>query len=238
MERRWLERELAAGRSIEAIAREVGRDPSTVAYWVNKHGLTSQLAARHAARGGIEEADLRALVERALSVREIAAERGVSPTAVRHWLRRFDLRTQPAHYARRGAPKPNAIVRECRRHGWTVFRRVGRSGDYRCARCGVARVGRHRRRVKDILVAEAGGACRLCGYDRYSGALQFPHLDPSESGSDSRVAASRGRSRSCARRRESACYCAPTVTRRWRRDSRSSRCLPITRVPQSNSGPG
>ncbi len=53
MEREWLERELAAGRSIEAIAREVGRDPSTVAYWVNKHGLTSQHAPKHAARGGI-----------------------------------------------------------------------------------------------------------------------------------------------------------------------------------------
>ena len=53
MEREWLERELAAGRSIEAIAREVRRDPSTVAYWVNKHGLTSQHAPKHAARGGL-----------------------------------------------------------------------------------------------------------------------------------------------------------------------------------------
>lgn len=25
---------------------------------------------------------------------------------------------------------------------------------------------------------EAGGSCRLCGYDRYAGALQFHHLDP------------------------------------------------------------
>ena len=34
--------------------------------------------------------------------------------------------------------------------------------------------------MKALLVAEAGGACLLCGYDRYSGALQFHHLDASE----------------------------------------------------------
>jgi hypothetical protein len=32
--------------------------------------------------------------------------------------------------------------------------------------------------VKEILVAEAGGSCLICGYDRYAGALQFHHLDP------------------------------------------------------------
>lgn len=35
-----------------------------------------------------------------------------------------------------------------------------------------------RRRVKQQLVAEAGGACVLCGYSRYAGALQFHHVDP------------------------------------------------------------
>jgi hypothetical protein len=36
-------------------------------------------------------------------------------------------------------------------------------------------VARGRRRLKEILVAEAGGSCALCGYDRYIGALQFHH---------------------------------------------------------------
>ena len=38
---------------------------------------------------------------------------------------------------------------------------------------------RRRRRVKGILVEEAGGCCRLCRYDRCLAALQFHHLDPS-----------------------------------------------------------
>jgi len=41
VEAQWLASRLAEGRSIESIAREVNRNPSTVAYWVNKHGLTS-----------------------------------------------------------------------------------------------------------------------------------------------------------------------------------------------------
>jgi hypothetical protein len=32
--------------------------------------------------------------------------------------------------------------------------------------------------VKLRLIAEAGGRCRLCGYDRFPGALHFHHLDP------------------------------------------------------------
>ena len=40
------------------------------------------------------------------------------------------------------------------------------------------RVAARRRRIKEILVAEAGGRCRVCGYDIYIGALQFHHQDP------------------------------------------------------------
>jgi hypothetical protein len=34
--------------------------------------------------------------------------------------------------------------------------------------------------MKVILVAEAGGGCRLCGYSRSLAALHFHHLDPGE----------------------------------------------------------
>jgi len=40
-------------------------------------------------------------------------------------------------------------------------------------------VVKRQRKVKSILVEEAGGCCKLCGYDRYQGALQFHHVDPS-----------------------------------------------------------
>ncbi len=40
MDRDWLARELERGRSIGDIARQVGRHPATVGYWVNKYRLT------------------------------------------------------------------------------------------------------------------------------------------------------------------------------------------------------
>ena len=38
MEEAWLASQLDAGRSFESIGREVGKHPSTVAYWADKTG--------------------------------------------------------------------------------------------------------------------------------------------------------------------------------------------------------
>jgi transposase len=178
MDRGTLTAQLAEGRSIESIARETGRAPSTVAYWINKYGLSTQHARRHAPRGGIERQQLQALVEEGLSIRQIAARCDVSATTVRHWLQRYEMKTQPARYARRDEPKPDRLLRECSRHGWGPFVQVGAAGRYRCARCNTEAVSTRRRRVKELLVAEAGGHCVTCGFSAYVGALQFHHRDP------------------------------------------------------------
>jgi transposase-like protein len=202
MEAAWLAAQLEAGRSIESIARETGRAPSTVAYWVNKHGLASRHAPKHAARGGIDRDVLTALVERGKSIREIAAELDRSATAVRHWLAKFDLQTVGAARRLETSHQP-AVVRECATHGWTTWVRTA-AGRYRCKRCRIEAVSARRRRVKEILVGEAGGACRLCGYSRYAGALQFHHVDPTK-----KVFAlsSRGLARSLAKAREEVVKC-------------------------------
>ena len=205
VDRQWLKEELQDGRSIESIAREAGRDPSTVAYWVHKYGLVSSHAERHAARGGIEREQLEDLVAEGLSIREIADHVGVSPATVRHWLREYGLRTARASVRR--APASNGerlVVRECARHGSTQFVRRGDDKGWRCLRCRSEAVTRRRRRVKAILVREAGGGCALCGYDRHIGALGFHHLDPD----DKRFSlGDRGVARSLERAREEARKC-------------------------------
>ena len=52
MEPEDLAERLEDGEWIEAIARETGRDPSTVSYWVRKHGLTSSQARAPRTRAG------------------------------------------------------------------------------------------------------------------------------------------------------------------------------------------
>jgi hypothetical protein len=165
---------------MEDIAREVGKNPSTVAYWVNKHGLSSPHSQRHRARGRVDEGVLAELVEQGLSVRQIGQALKLSASSVRHWLNKYGLKTQPARYTLRGIPKRPTIFRECSRHGWVEYRLEPGRQVYRCGACASERVAEHRRRVKSVLVAEAGGACLLCGYDKSLAALQFHHLDPEQ----------------------------------------------------------
>ena len=172
---------LAQGLSLAEIGRRFGRDASTVGYWVKKHGLAASHAGKHAARGGLGRQDLQDLIAEGLSIRAISARTGFSPASVRYWMQRHGLTTFAARRRADGRRakadgRSNALM-ECAVHGRTHFRLEGR-GAYRCLKCRSEGVAERRRRVKEILVAEAGGACLLCGYDRFPGALQFHHLDP------------------------------------------------------------
>jgi transposase len=181
MDRDALQLLLAQGVSVEQIGRRFGRHPSTVSYWMRKYGLEAPNRAKHAGKGGIDRAALGALVGRGMTIRQIATELDRSTATIRHWLRRYGLSTAATERARDTrvgrAQEESSLVRECARHGRTAFILEGR-GYYRCKLCRTEQVIRHRRRLKQLLVAEAGGACALCGYGRHLGALQFHHLDP------------------------------------------------------------
>jgi transposase-like protein len=73
MDKQALELLLGQGVSIERIAKRFRKDPSTVSYWVKKHGLRSPYADRHAAKGGIERGPLEELVESRMTIAQIAA---------------------------------------------------------------------------------------------------------------------------------------------------------------------
>lgn len=183
MERSALEVMLAEGLSVEQIGARVGRDASTVAYWVRKHGLRPVNAAKHAPRGAIDADELRQAVAAGLSIAELAETFDRSKGTVRHWLRRYGLRTlNRVGSAKREPVEPGQkgpIVARCDRHGLVEFVSEG-PHRIRCARCRMDYVNRRRRTVKETLVAEAGGRCLICGYDRSPAALQFHHLNPSQ----------------------------------------------------------
>jgi DNA-binding transcriptional ArsR family regulator len=181
MDAEQLKRYLDAGMSFEAIGRAAGLHASTVGYWARKHGFVSAYRADAAARGGLARELLERLVENGSSIREIAQATERSPSTVRHWLRVHGLVTtagQRRSEARRAKEAGlGNLIRACPNHGRAEFILEAR-GHYRCLRCRSEAVTERRRRVKTILVAEAGGRCGLCGYDRHVGALQFHHVDP------------------------------------------------------------
>jgi hypothetical protein len=183
MERERLEQYLAAGMSLGAMAEVTRRHPSTVAYWLRKHGLRANGARKHAPGAGISESDLRPLVEAGLPVREIAARLDRSQSNVRYWIARHGL---PSTIEVRNGERNDRIAAgertfegRCSKHGIVTFV-IENSGRARCRKCRQDRVAAWRRSVKLTLIEEAGGSCAICGYDRYPRALQFHHLDPNE----------------------------------------------------------
>lgn len=181
MEKGLLEECLAKGMSLDAIGELVKKHPSTVSYWLKKHGLTAVGAARHAPKGRIDPDRLRELVGTGASIREIAEEMEAGYSTIRHWLDRLELETErsvrrkESDAARRAGLK-KAYLR-CRMHGHTLFFERPEGG-YRCAKCNTKAVSERRRKVKRMLVQEAGGRCVMCGFDEHPAALQFHHLDP------------------------------------------------------------
>jgi transposase len=183
MDRDALQLLLAQGVSVEQIGRRFGRHPSTVSYWMRKYGLEAPNRAKHASKGGIERERLTELVGRGMTIGEIAEEVGLSKGAVRHWLGRYGLQTshRPDRCSGpRGREAKQAgdrtVTMTCVHHGESEFLPEGR-GAYRCARCRSEAASLRRQTLKAMLVAEAGGRCCLCGYDRHIGALHFHHVE-------------------------------------------------------------
>jgi hypothetical protein len=180
MDRRQLKRYLDEGLSLRQIGKLTDLDHGTVAYWVAKHGLIANGRGRQASRGGLDKESLEMLIEGGATMREMADAQEVSPSTIQYWLKKLGLRTKNG-VGRRPRVKGRKLPvtkATCRRHGETQYVLQGHGG-FRCKRCRAEAVGRRRRRIKELLVKEAGGQCLLCGYDSCQAALHFHHVDPS-----------------------------------------------------------
>jgi transposase len=181
MDRDQLKAWLNAGLSLPEIGALTNRDPSTVGYWVQKHGLVANGRDRYAPRGGLTREQLEPLVESGATLHEIATTVDRSPGTVRYWIARHGLES-PKAVRRRQRDRARAsgertFIGDCRTHGETVFV-VENSGRGRCRKCRMERVTERRRKVKRLLIEERGGRCLVCSYDRFVGALHFHHVDP------------------------------------------------------------
>lgn len=207
MDKRFLQDCLAEGMSLEKIGLRAGKHPSTIGYHLRRHGLVANGALRHRPRGELDRDLIEIAVNEGLTVAEMAAEFDRSKTTIRYWLRRHGLRATGGTRREQAREAKELglryLERRCEHHGRTMFVLEGR-GSYRCMRCRSQRVSAWRRRAKRRLVAEAGGKCRLCGYDRFLGALQFHHLDPQ---CKSFSLSARGCTRSLSELREEAAKC-------------------------------
>lgn len=49
-----------------------------------------------------------------------------------------------------------------------------------CSKCHAKDISQRLRNARKAAVEYKGGKCELCGYDRYIGALEFHHRDPTQ----------------------------------------------------------
>lgn len=194
------------------------------------------MGGRSAWRGGLSREQLAPLVASGGSIAAMAGSLGVSPTTVRHWLGRYGLRTErttrlaATKAAREGGHATAVAI--CPVHGADSVL-VPRGDGFRCQRCRSDAVVARRRRVKAMLLEEAGGACVACGYAKSSAALHFHHLDPS---TKSFSIAGGGVSRSLARARAEAAKCVLLCANCHAEVETGARQLPSLPLPAADRG--
>ena len=71
------------------------------------------------------------------------------------------------------------IIKKCKKHGDTTYR-LRKNGYYRCIKCCAEGVSKYKINKKKKLISILGGKCKLCGYNKCIGALEFHHLNPKE----------------------------------------------------------
>jgi 5-methylcytosine-specific restriction endonuclease McrA len=140
---------------------------------------------------GVTRTELKALSAEGLTIEKIARRLRVS-----------DSRRDLLDEARRDGERVVEAV--CKTHGLSRHVSIKSERRLRCSKCSVEAVERRRRKVKAILVAEAGGECVVCGYSQHHAALQFHHLDPASKSFGLGV---RGITRSLAKLRTEAAKC-------------------------------
>ena len=69
---------------------------------------------------------------------------------------------------------------KCSKHGETIHAFRKKENRYRCRKCSVDNNNRRRKKVKQILVQEAGGLCVDCGLKFPIYVFDFDHRNPEE----------------------------------------------------------
>jgi transposase len=130
------------------------------------------------------------LVDQGLSIRGISKITNKSQTSVRHWLKKYNLKTKHKSF-KQGYKNPNKIQKiskDCQiccqcQVKLTHHNSYKKSQDlyyYLCKKCYAAKTLEQRLNFKIKAIKYKGNHCQKCGYDKNIAALEFHHLNPQE----------------------------------------------------------
>lgn len=129
------------------------------------------------------------LIQQNKSTYSIATELGLSQTTVRYWLKKYGLKTKPKYdcYAysvngvdltKRKCPQCQEI-KEINRENFYIRKNTSKPHAW-CKKCNDKIAYAKQLERKRKAVEYKGNKCCICGYNRYVGALDFHHIDPSK----------------------------------------------------------
>lgn len=119
---------------------------------------------------------LQQLIDEGLSSYSIGKRMQKSQTAIRYWLKKYNIISKPSTNTstHKHCPKCNKLLP---RDNFYPRRNLSGNSVY-CKPCSSLQVLERQRKSKSIVVDYMGGKCMRCGYSKCFGALQVHHLDP------------------------------------------------------------
>lgn len=121
---------------------------------------------------------INALVAKGLSIRKISTELKTSPTNIRYWLKKFNIKTIPRSEVSDYRYCPRCETEKLKTEFYN--RRNGKGNSVYCKPCTHTQTLERQRDFKQKCVDYKGGQCVCCGYKKTNNALEFHHLNPQE----------------------------------------------------------
>lgn len=172
------------GLTSKQIAQQLGIGTSTAKGHIRDYGLKTIFKKE---RIPIDKEKLEKLIALNYSTYKIATELKCGQTNVRYWMNMFGLKTTPiSKYGNKMTkykigdekvcPKCNRKLLICKENFY--IKKSGGGVHPWCRECNNAISLSKQRDMKIKAVSIMGGACQICGYNKYVGALDFHHKDP------------------------------------------------------------
>lgn len=163
------------------IALELGMGWTTVKRYLKQIGLrTNHWKEPY----NIDKETLTELVNKNYSSHRIAKELKCSQTNVRHWLKKYGLNLNARAAQKVEQEKGLKTCPQCKRTlaRTKEFFYINKSGACHswCKKCNDVITWGKQKDLKKKSVEYKGGKCCICGYNKYVGALDFHHVDPSQ----------------------------------------------------------
>ena len=125
------------------------------------------------------------MIGKGMSLNQIGKETGKSLTTVRYWAKKHQIEFPNKPFKEIGkkdygesrfCPK---CEKECITSEFYSRRDKSNSSSY-CKKCTNYQTVVRQRNLKKQMIEYKGGKCERCGYNKYYGALEFHHIDPSK----------------------------------------------------------